>query len=401
VLAPLLGLAMIVNGQPAAGSLAAGAAVAAVGVAFTGVAALTSQLSSTARGARGLAMAALAVAFLVSGVGNMLGHADPSGLVAYAAWPTWLSPIGWGYELRPFGGDHWWLLVPSVALAAVLVLVAGRYAARRDLGRGLLAVRAGRGQASPSLRGPFGLAFRLQRTALVSWLVGVVGFGLVFGSVSGSARTMTGNMRAWYLRMGGTSHLLDAFFTSMIELAGMMVAIYVVQVLLRMREEESRGRLEPVLAGAVSRPRWVACQLATAGLGAIALLVGFATAMALAAGLVVGGTPALLRELVVAALAQLPAVLVIAGAVLAVFALLPRRAVAVSWLLLAASILLSPVFGASLRLPQWAIDLSPFAHQKAPALAVSAGAAVAVLAAAAALGAAGLAWFRRRDLVAG
>jgi len=129
--------------------------------------------------------------------------------------------------------------------------------------------------------------------------------------------------------------------------------------------------------------------------------VGFATAMALAAGLVVGGTPALLRELVVAALAQLPAVLVIAGAVLAVFALLPRRAVAVSWLLLAASILLSPVFGASLRLPQWAIDLSPFAHQKAPALAVSAGAAVAVLAAAAALGAAGLAWFRRRDLVAG
>ena len=79
MLAPLLGLAMIANGQPSAGSFAAGAAIAAVGVAFTGVAAVTSQLSSTARGANGLAMAALAVAFVVSGVGNMLGHVDDSG----------------------------------------------------------------------------------------------------------------------------------------------------------------------------------------------------------------------------------------------------------------------------------------------------------------------------------
>ena len=74
VLAPLLALAMIANGQPAAGSLAAGAAIAAVGVAFTGVAAATSQVSSTGRGANGLAMAVLAVAFVVSGVGNMLGQ---------------------------------------------------------------------------------------------------------------------------------------------------------------------------------------------------------------------------------------------------------------------------------------------------------------------------------------
>ena len=73
---------------------------------------MTSQLSSTARGANGLAMAALAVAFVVSGVGNMLGGVDDSGMVAYSAWPTWLSPIGWGFEMRPFGGDRWWLLGP-------------------------------------------------------------------------------------------------------------------------------------------------------------------------------------------------------------------------------------------------------------------------------------------------
>ena len=118
VLAPLLGLAMIAGGQPAASSLAAGAAIAAVGVAFTGVAAVASQLCSTARGANGLAMACLAVAFIVSGVGNMLGGVEAGGVVAYSAWPTWLSPIGWGFEMRPFGGDRWWLLAVPTVFAA-------------------------------------------------------------------------------------------------------------------------------------------------------------------------------------------------------------------------------------------------------------------------------------------
>ena len=368
-------------------------------MAFTGVAALTAQLSSTARGANGLAMAVLAFACVLSGMGNMLGHADASGLVAYSAWPTWLSPVGWGFEMRPFGGDRWWLLALSVTFAFVLVVVAARYAARRDLGRGVLPVQTGRAEASPRLRGPLGLAWRLQRNAFVSWLAGVVVFGLIFGSVSGSAQNMTGRAREWYQHMGGSDNMLHAWFTSMIEIAGMMVAIYAVQVLLRMREEEARGRLEPVLAGAVSRPRWVMSQFLTAGLGAVALLTGFAVAMGLAAGQVTGGTSGVLRDLTSAAWSQLPAILVIMAAVLAIFALWPRRAVVVSWLLLGACILLSPVFGSSLGLSQWAQDLSPFTHQKAPALEISTVAILALLAVFAALAAIGLAVFRRRDLV--
>ena len=150
VLAPLLGLAMIANGQPVASSLAAGAAIAAVGVAFTGVAAVTSQLCSTARGASGLAMACLAIAFVVSGVGNMLGGVAAGGVVAFSAWPTWLSPIGWGFELRPFGGDHWWLLAVPTLFAAALhrprrpVRLAARPRRRRA---------PGAGRQSPGLHG--------------------------------------------------------------------------------------------------------------------------------------------------------------------------------------------------------------------------------------------------------
>jgi ABC-2 type transport system permease protein len=401
VLVPLLGLAMIVNGQPAASSLAAGAAVALVGVAFTGIAAVTSQLSSTARGASGLAMGALGIAFLVSAVGNMLGHVGAGGVVAYAAWPTWLSPIGWGFEMRPFGGDRWWVLALPGILAAVLIVLAGWYASRRDLGRGVFPVQTGPAQGSQRLLSPVGLAWRLQRSAFLSWLVASLGFGLVFGSVMESATTAGGSMQEWYQTMAATDDMLRALITSFVEMAGMMAAIYAVQVLLRMREEEVRGRLEPVLATAVTRWRWVTSYLVITGLGAIVLLLAFAVGMALTAGQAVGDTSGLLRETVTAALAQLPAVLTVAAAVVTVFALLPQRAVTVSWLVVGAAILLSPVFGLSLGLPDWALKLSPFAYQKPPAQSVDAIAIVALVAIAAALIATGITAFRRRDLVPG
>ena len=78
-------------------------------------------------------------------------------------------------------------------------------------------------------------------------------------------------------------------------------------------------------------------------------------------------------------------------------ALVPRRAAAVSWLLLAAAVLLSPLF--QLGLPQWLLDASPFTHQPAPTVEVERRRrSSALVAAAAGLVAAGLAAFRRRDL---
>ena len=97
----------------------------------------------------------------------------------------------------------------------------------------------------------------------------------------------------------------------------MAVAIYTVQILLRMRAEEADGRLESVLAASVSRPRWMMSHLLNAGLGALLLLLVFAVSMGLAAGAVLGDIPAQLRALVEAGLVQLPAILLIAGVVVA------------------------------------------------------------------------------------
>jgi ABC-2 type transport system permease protein len=402
VLAPLTALGLIAAGQPAAGSLAAGAAIAAAGVAFTGVAAVTAQLSRSARGATGLAVAALAGSFLVSGVGNVLGHTDATGTVAYSSWPGWLTPLGWGFQLRPFGAEQWWVLLLPVALTAVLLIAAGRLVTRRDLGAGVLPERAGRRHASPLLRGPASLAWRLRRPAFLGWLATLVGFGLVFGSVGESAgKALTagtaGAGAAGATAGAGAAGALDAWFGPVVLMGGVAAGIYVVQAVLRMREEEAGGRLEPVLAGAVGRPRWMLGHLAGTAVEAAVLLLAYAAAAGLAAAWSTGaaGVP---RELAGACLAELPAVLVIAAAVAVLVAALPRRAAAVSWALLAAAVLLSPLF--QLDLPQWLQDTSPFAHQPAPTVEVSAGAAVALLALAGALAWVALAFFRRRDIVA-
>ena len=254
VLAGLLGLVGIATGLPAVGSFMAGLAVGAFGIVFAGVAAVSVQLSSTTRGASGLAAAVLGLAFVVSGLGNMLGTVDASGRRVVSAWPAWLSPMGWGQQMRPFGGDIWWPLGLFALAFAVLVGVASLLATRRDVGSGILAARRGHAQAAPQLLSPLGLAWRLQRGALLAWAAALAGFGLIFGAVIDEMKDTGGATADWYARMTGSDEMVEAWGTSMVEMTGMVVAVYAVQILLRMRAEEADGPLEPILATAVSRP---------------------------------------------------------------------------------------------------------------------------------------------------
>jgi ABC-2 type transport system permease protein len=398
-LAVLLSLAIVTMGQPAAGSLAAGASVGAVGIAFAGIAAITTQLASTTRAASGLAAAVLGLSFLASGVGNMAGTVDASGLSVTSAWPAWLSPIGWGEQMRPFGGNLWWPLWPFALLFLLSVAAASVLVARRDTGEGLLPQRPGHPHASPRLRGPAGLAWRLQRGTFVGWAVGMLGFGLVLGSIVGQAKDATGAAAQWYARVGGTHVLVAAFRTSMIAMSAMAVSIYVVQVLLRMRAQEAEGQVEPVLATGVSRLRWVVSYAANAFAGAVALALAFAVGMGLTAGAVLGDIPGELRTLTGASLVQLSGIVVIGAIVIAATALIPRWAGAVSWAILTTAVLAGPLFGTTLKLPQWGQDLSPFTHvPRVPADALSAAPMLALGAIALGVLAVGWAAFRRRDL---
>lgn len=399
-LAVLAGLAMIVNGQPVGASFTAGVSIGAAGTAFAGVAAITAQLSSSSRGANGLAAAVLGISFLLAGVGNMLGSVDASGLWAESSWSAWLSPLGWGQQMRPFDGGRWWPLALFAVLLAVLVAVACSLAGRRDLSRGVLPDRRGHAAAAPGLLSPLGLAMRLQRGTLLGWATGMLTLGAVLGAVTDDVKNLEGAALEWYTHMGGTDRIVDAYLTSIAEMAGMAVAVYVVQMLLRMRAEEAEGHLESLLASCVSRPRWAVSHVLSAATGAVGLLLVFAVSTGLTAGHVLGDTPAQLRAMTEAVLAQLPAILAIGACVIAVTGLLPRWAGPVSWSVLLTSLLLGPMFAPNIDLPQWVQDISPFTHTpKAPAGSVTATPVVTLLGVSVALAAAGLMSFRRRSLV--
>lgn len=399
VLAGLLGLGMIVAGQPVTGSLAAGISIALVGVAFTGVAAVTSQLASTTRGATGLAAAALGASFLLAATGNMLGTVDSAALRVTSAWPAWLSPIGWSQQMRPFADNLWWPAGLSALALGLLTSGAVLLAGRRDVGRGMWPERRGAARARPSLLSPSGLVWRLQRGALLGWAIGLVGFGLVFGALSEQIGGLEGAATEWYAAFGGDADLLGAYWASMMQVAGLAVAAYVVTLLLRLHHDEAQGTLEPVLGTAVSRLRWLSAYAVNALVGAALLILLFAVAMVIAGGMVLGDTPSLLRDLVGAALVQLPAVAVLGAAVLALVMLLPRWSVGLSWVLVVFAIFVGPMFGPSLGLPSWLMDLSPFSHvPNAPAVSISPGPVVALVAVCAVVAGVATLAMRRRDL---
>ena len=391
---------VVLAGQSLGGALLTGASVAGVGVVFVGVSAVTCQLATTTRGATGIAAAVLGVSFLLSGIGNMTGTVDSAQLRVSSAWPAWLSPIGWGQQVRPFDDAVAWPLGLSLLLSAVLAAVALDLNARRDVARGLWPERVGHARAPRSLLSPAGLAWRLQRGALIGWAVALTGFGLIFGSLSEQVRGLTGSAAEWYLETGGSDVVLDAYRTSIIAMAGMFVTVYVVQVLQRMRVDETGGTLEPLLATGVTRRGWLLGHLLNALAGAVVLLLLFTSAMAVASGVVLGDTMTHLREMTTAGMAQLPGIGLVGAAVVALTAFLPRWAGHLSWGLLLACLVLGPMFGPALGLPGWLQDLSPFTHTpKVPAADPEWVPILVLLGTALAVGVLGFLGLRRRSLV--
>ncbi|HVQ99562.1 MAG TPA: ABC transporter permease, partial [Mycobacterium sp.] len=147
---------LLATNVASSGSLAFGAALTGSGMIFTAAAAVAAQLSASARVARGFAFSGLAAAFTVRAVGD-----------AGSGTLSWLSPLGWSLQVRPYAGDRWWVLLLHLTTAATLTALAYRLLARRDVGAGLLAERRGRGTASPLLSDALGLAWRLDRGSLL------------------------------------------------------------------------------------------------------------------------------------------------------------------------------------------------------------------------------------------
>lgn len=390
VLGVVTAVALAAIELPVAGSLAFGLSWAGIGVAFAAIAAVAAQLTRSARGASGIAAATLGVVYVLRAVGDTSSGA--------ARWLTWVSPIGWGQQVRPFADERWWALLLLFGFAAAAATVGYALAARRDLGAGLLPDRPGPSAAGASLRSPLALAWRLQRGVLLGWSVAFILLGAVFGGIAASVGDLftSPESRAMIEALGGKAGLTDAFITAELGFVGIFAAAYGMQASLRLRQEEEALHVEALLATAVERLRWAGSHIvvAVAGTTALPVLAGLSAGGSLAAQTNDAGQ---IGRVLSGALVQLPAALVLTGIVVALFGFAPRF-VAWSWAALVAFVLLGEL-GALLELPPVIMDLSPFAHvPKAPAAEVTSTPLLWLGGLAAVLIAAGLAGFRRRDV---
>lgn len=392
----------IAAGLPAAGSFLAGTAVGAVGLFFMAAAALVAQVMPSARTANGTAAALVGAAYVVRGAGDALGTAELPLLQVTPAWPSLLSPIGWGQRVRPFTETDLLPLLVLAGLAAALAAAAVILRSRRDMGASYIPANdSGPGRADAALVSMPGLAWRLHRGSLASWCFTTGVLGAIAGGLGPVVRDALAANPALTELMNrlvpGDAAVVDLFTTAMLGIAGVLAAAAGIQAILRLRAEEAEGRAELLLAVPVSRTRWLAGALAVAAITttAVAAAAGAAAAAVLTITRAGGSGPG---EVFAAALAHVPAALVFPAVTVLAFALASRWSGPFGWSALAAALVLGQ-FGELLGLPVWLQDLSPFRH--ASAMPVEAfDPAGALLMAGVALAAAALALrtIRERDL---
>jgi len=386
VLGALLAAGLASIGLPSDGALAFGASMTGLGIAFAALAAVTSQITEYSRAAAGLAGAIFGVAYVVRAAGDV-----GSGFL------SWFSPIGWAQAMQAFGDERWWTLFLTLGFAALLVVAAFVLESRRDLGGGLVPTRPGPPHASNALSRPIGLAARLQRAGLIGWGVGVFFLGLAFGSMSQSIEELVeSNPELAEILVQQEASLTDSFLSIGLLTVALIVSGCAVQSMLRLRGEETAGRVESLLATATSRDRWAGSHATVAFVGSTVVVILGGIGTGLSHSMVTGDWSQLPR-LMGAALVNAPAVWLLAAVGLALFGLIPR-AVPATWAVLAFCLVVGWL-GQSLDLPEWTLNLSPFQHTPAlPADDLTVAPLVALTALAAVLAFVGLASFRRRDL---
>ncbi|WP_081272049.1 ABC transporter permease [Mycobacteroides immunogenum] len=349
VLAVAMTVALSAAGFDFANSLGISLGITGASMVFAGIAAVTTQLWRTSRASSGAAMAALAAAVVIRGLGDII---DNKGSAL-----SWLSPLAWAQQMRPFVDLRWWPFLLLVGTTLGLMLTAHILEGHRQYDAGVLPSR-GENPNAHEIKSLFGLNLQLQRGLLTGWGIGVFLGGMAFGSMAKSLRDSIDTNPL--LARAFKSHGLDSIFATFNQVLAIAVTAYVVSAILKLAKDEQSGIAEAVLARAVSRWNWLLSAVAVTALGSALLM----TIAGLGAGLGAASTlhePDLVWRLALAGLAQIPALLVVCG--IAAIAVSLRQSW-IGWLVVAFSV--GMLYAGILQLPSWLVKLSPVMRVSAP-----------------------------------
>ncbi|PTM57835.1 ABC transporter permease [Desmospora activa] len=332
------------------GSLLYGAALGVVGIFFAAVTALFAQLSDNVRGTIGLSFALLGISYVLRAAGD-LGDERL----------TTVSPLGLATLTKVYVHNEWWPLFILAGIGVVSVILAFYLHQKRDMGAGLLSHKKGRMHASVFLQGPVGLFARLQRTALVSWALGLCLLGASYGSVLGDIESFfeQNEMIAQMMEATNGSSLTTTFVTMIMSVLAIIGTIPVITAVLKIKGEEKKGRIDHFFSRPISRTRLLSSATLLACIVAL-------TMMSLAAiGLGVVGTSMIEKEMSLrtfyeAGMVYVPAILVMMSITVLLIGVAPKLT-GLTWIYLLYSFVVV-YLGGLLQFPDWMAKLTPFGH---------------------------------------
>ncbi|GGF08602.1 ABC transporter permease [Halobacillus andaensis] len=390
LLAMLLAVGLFASGVDSIdleGSLLYGAVMGATGIFFTAVTALFAQLSESSRGTVGLSMIVLGIAYLVRAIGDVSNETL-----------SWFSPFGWVTRTETYVTNIWWPLLLLLMVSIVLFAVAFYLSSIRDLQAGFLPSKPGRKHASPFLQGPVGLVVRLQRTAIISWAIGMFVLGASYGSVLGDLDSFFEEidmMEELLQPISGVS-LTEQFITMLMSVIAMIATIPPLMILFRLKGEEIKNRMDSFLSQSISRYQLAGSYFL------VSLVVGFFMLSFAALGMGSVGTTVMNNEITLltfyqAAIVYLPAMWCMIGLAVLFVGFKPSWSV-LTWLYLGFSFI-AVYLGGLFQFPEWVLNLSPYAHiPKLPVEDMSFIHVIILIVLALLVAAAGFVGYRRRDI---
>ena len=342
-------LALGLGARGWSGSMVYGVSVAGSLLLFGAIACIAAQAVGSTRGANGIGILVIAMAFVVTAIGNTR---DTS--------LTDLTPFGWMANASPFAEDRWaWALLPWL-LAAVVFAIALVLVSRRDVGSAWLRESLGPRRAAAWLRSPWALVWRADMSLIFGWFVGLLGLSLFMGYLTGSmTQLIAENPQIRELMDRLSSGSQDANLAPVVlAFTALGVAAYPISLLLRQSNDESEGRLELLLSTRMRRGHILGARVVEAFLGAFVLQVVVGTGVGIVGGLFADDHWQSFVDTFGNSLVTLPAIWFIAGLTALIVAWIPQYSW-FAWLALAWCVVIGEL-GPLMNLPEWTQRFTPY-----------------------------------------
>ena len=280
-----------------------------------------------------------------------------------AHWLLNISPLGWIERLQPmYNSQPIWLL-PIASFVLVLSGLAIWLAGRRDLGEGILADKDTAKPHTRLLHSPFGAALRLNRAAILGWLLAIVLVAYVYGELAKSAAQIVQSTTVKPIlgRLAQTAHTqaVLAFLGFTFFFIMLVIMFYVASAVGRMRDDEAKGYIDNFLVRPVSRNRWLFGRvLLVVGVVVIAGLLGSLSTWAGEASQHVGAS---IHILLLAGFNVMAPVLLVLGIGMFALGAVPRLTSIITYGAIGWSFLIT-MLGSGLNLNHWLLDTSILHH---------------------------------------